>query len=58
MAELNGTKRKYERPAIAVYTVGELWRQLGPAQALTSGAPSSRQKEQLPSNPLRIPPTK
>jgi len=59
MSEFRTTRRSYQRPAITVYQIDDLWRELGPAQALTPGSRPPRRepgKRQIPSNPLRIPP--
>jgi hypothetical protein len=50
-------KRRYQPPTMAVYQASDLWRELGPAQALTTSAPSRQKSRELPSNPLRIPPS-
>ncbi len=60
MTELRTNRRSYQRPTVTVYDIDDLWRELGPAQALTPGPRPPRRppsKRQIPSNPLRIPPS-
>lgn len=59
MSELGTPRRSYQRPTITVYSIDDLWRELGPAQALTPGLQPPRRepgRRQIPSNPLMIPP--
>lgn len=58
MSETKDSKRLYNPPAITVFHIDDLWRELGPAQAITGGAPRRQpgRKQPVPSNPLRIPP--
>jgi hypothetical protein len=51
-------KRSYQSPTVRGYRVDDLWRELGPAQALTGSTPRNNNKLPLPDNPLRIPPSK
>ena len=61
MGDFGISRRTYQRPAATVYEMDELWRELGPAQAITPGRRPSIQKlrkREMPANPLRIPPSK
>ena len=59
MTQMDGSeKRTYYPPALTVFSIEDLWRELGPAQAITPGnrRRTPKPKRRTPSNPLRIPP--
>ncbi len=50
-------KKTYRPPTMRNRSLRGLWRELGPAQALTSIAPNPGGNTGSSTNPLRIPPT-